>query len=105
LKIWLDDERPAPSGWLLARWPNEVIKLLKRHDVATISLDHDLGNDAHGTGYDVLLWIEEAVLLHGYKPPEILIHSANPAARTRMEAARKSINRLAKQAQGGENEY
>ncbi|WP_309303809.1 cyclic-phosphate processing receiver domain-containing protein [Vibrio parahaemolyticus] len=26
-----------------------------------ISLDHDLRNDDHGTGYDVVLWNEEAV--------------------------------------------
>ncbi|MGL1250664.1 cyclic-phosphate processing receiver domain-containing protein [Vibrio parahaemolyticus] len=28
-----------------------------------MSLDHDLGDDEHGTGYDVVLWIEEAVEL------------------------------------------
>src|SRR6185312_11928716 len=28
LKVFLDDERPAPEGWTLARWPDEVIMLL-----------------------------------------------------------------------------
>jgi len=28
-----------------------------------ISLDHDLGDDDSGTGYDVVLWIEEAVVV------------------------------------------
>jgi hypothetical protein len=55
--------------------------------VSELSLDHDLGDDLHGTGYDVLLWVEEAVVLSGFQPPRITIHSANPAARQRMKAA------------------
>lgn len=45
-----------------------------------ISLDHDLGDDEKGTGYDVVLWIEEAVVTQGFKPREIRLHSANSAA-------------------------
>jgi hypothetical protein len=30
----------------------------------------------------VLLWIEEAVALHGFRPPEILVHSKNPPGTT-----------------------
>ncbi len=41
-----------------------------------LSLDHDLGDDAHGTGYDVLTWIEEAVAIRGFHPPRISVHSA-----------------------------
>ncbi|WP_439037769.1 cyclic-phosphate processing receiver domain-containing protein [Agarivorans sp. QJM3NY_25] len=36
--------------------------MLKTGEVTEISLDHDLGNDDHGTGYDVVLWIEEQTL-------------------------------------------
>jgi hypothetical protein len=73
-------------------WPDEAIALLKTNTVADLSLDHDLGDDLRGTGYDVLLWIEEAVALADFKPPRITIHSANPAARLRMDAAVRSIN-------------
>lgn len=62
-------------------------------DVSEISLDHDLGDDERGTGYHVLLWIEEMVALHNSKPPVIHIHTANPTARNRMEAARSAIYR------------
>ena len=65
-KIWLDDERPAPDGWILARWPQEAISWLASGDVTHISLDHDLGDDSRGTGYDVILWIEEAVATRGF---------------------------------------
>lgn len=86
-KIYLDDLRPAPDGWVRVFWPDEAIALLKTGEVTHLSLDHDLGDDQRGTGYDVLLWIEEAVAIDGFKAPEITVHSANPAARQRMEAA------------------
>lgn len=91
MKIYLDDEREATSGWVRAFWPDEVIELLQKEHVDEISLDHDLGNYQKGTGYDVLLWIEEQVFLNGYIPPKIMVHSANSSARIKMELAIKSI--------------
>jgi len=70
MKIYLDDLRPTPDGWIHAYWPNEVIEYLKTGGVEIISLDHDLGDDERGTGYDVVLWIEEAVQLKGSPPPK-----------------------------------
>lgn len=51
-----------------------------------LSLDHDHGDDERGTGYDVVLWIEEAVMTRGFKPPKITVHSANSSARIKMQA-------------------
>lgn len=96
MRIYLDDERPAPEGWIAARWPQDVIAYLETGNVTEVSLDHDLGDDARGTGYDVVLWIEEAVALRGFKPPKIVVHSGNGAARVRMEAGIASIYRLAR---------
>jgi hypothetical protein len=93
MRVFLDDERTAPSGWVQVRWPAEVVALLETGGVTELSLDHDLGDDERGTGYDVLAWIEEAVVLRGFIPPTITIHSANPAARARMEAALSAIGR------------
>ena len=87
MRVYLDDLRPAPDGWVRVFWPDEAIALLKIGEVTHLSLDHDLGDDPRGTGYDVLLWIEEAVAVSDFKAPEITVHSANPAARQRMEAA------------------
>ena len=50
-----------------------------------ISLDHDLGDDTRGTGYDVIVWIEEAVITRGFIPPIIKIHSANSSAKVKMQ--------------------
>lgn len=95
MKIYLDDERPCPAGYTLVRWPEEAISLLKAEEVEEISLDHDLGDDDRGTGYDVVLWIEEAVATQGFIPPKMNVHSANSSARQKMEAGIKAIERMA----------
>jgi hypothetical protein len=96
VKVWLDDMRPAPEGWIHVRWPEEAIALLEAGAVVELSLDHDLGDaDERRTGYDVLVWIEERVALQGFEPPAIAIHSANASARERMVLAVESIARLA----------
>lgn len=94
LKVYLDDERPTPDGWVGVRWPEEAIRLLESGMVEEISLDHDLGDDERGTGYDVVLWIEEAVACRKFRPPLIHIHTANAAARQRMKAGVECIQRL-----------
>jgi len=94
MRVYLDDERVAPTGWTQARWPNEVITLLKDGHVAEISLDHDLGDDDRGTGYDVLLWIEEQVAINNFSPPIMRVHSANSSARIKMEMAIKKITSM-----------
>ncbi len=97
MKVFLDDERTAPDGWVQVRWPEEAIALLKGGEVEALSLDHDLGDDERGTGYTVLLWLEDQVLVHGMRPPkEISVHSANTSARQKMEAAIQAIRKGAK---------
>ncbi|OYD77455.1 UNVERIFIED_ORG: hypothetical protein BDU10_2560 [Burkholderia sp. CF145] len=71
--------------WQLPRWQTEI---------EAFSLDHDLGDDERGTGYDVILWIEEAVALRGFRPPKILVHSANSSARNKMLSGVAAIERL-----------
>ena len=60
-------------------------------------MDHDLGREE--TGYDVLKWLEEGVATKkiDYIPDVILIHSANPVGRARMEQAIRSILRRRKE--------
>lgn len=49
VKVWFDDEREAPAGWSRVAWPWEIA-LPEAGQVDEISLDHDLGDDARGTG-------------------------------------------------------
>ncbi|GAA6136610.1 hypothetical protein NBRC116583_03570 [Arenicella sp. 4NH20-0111] len=91
MKVYLDDERVTPEGWHRVYWPVEAIELLKSGVVSELSLDHDLGDDDRGTGYDVVLWIEEAVVVDNFLPPKMTVHSANSSARLKMEAGIRSI--------------
>ena len=92
MKVFLDDERVTPDGWWRVYEPHQMIEMLQTGMVTHISLDHDLGDDVNiGTGYDVILWIEEQVVMSDFKPPHILIHTSNPSARQKMEQGRKQI--------------
>lgn len=99
LKLYLDDERETPTGWHRAYTAPEACEILGLHQVEVVSLDHDLGlDDGVGNGYDVLLWIEEQVYTNPdyVMPSEILIHTANPSAATKMVAARNAIYKEAR---------
>ena len=100
MKLYLDDEREAPEGWVRVRWPEEAIELLKTGQVTDLSLDHDLGDDEQGTGYDVVLWIEEAVATGGFVLPRMVVHSANAPARAKMEAGLERIRELVERRTG-----
>lgn len=99
MKVWLDDRRPAPEGWVHVRTPEEAIGLLRGGGVEELSLDHDLGLDVGArerTGYDVLLWLEAEVAAGRMQPPAVMrVHSGNVGAAGRMEQAIESIRRLA----------
>jgi len=95
-RVYLDDERATPPGWVRVFWPDEAIALLETGQVTEISLDHDLGDDQRGTGYDVVLWVEEAVALRGFRPPRMVVHSANSSARQKMLAGIGAIEALAR---------
>lgn len=101
INIYLDDTRAAPDNFILVKTAHECIALLKKlsreqETCNILSLDHDLGDDDKGTGYDVLLWIEERSF-HDKDfiiPRQILIHSSNSSAKVKMNLAIISIMRI-----------
>lgn len=92
MKVYLDDERECLDGYVLAKTAQEAIDFLRTGNVTHISLDHDLGDNTNGTGYDVLCYIEEFMQSN---TPIILIHTGNASARVKMELALKKINERA----------
>lgn len=96
MKLFLDDERAVPEGWCGVTTAYAAIHQLETGNVSELSLDHDLGDEVeNGTGYDVLFWIESAIALEQFRPPEkIIVHSANSSARIKMELAIKQIYKL-----------
>ena len=106
LRIWLDDSRPAPPGWLRVTTVRSSQRLLEAGLVAEISLDYDLGWCAdclgHGehlkhsgqrhcphtpTGYDLVAWMSETDHWSLYPP---IVHSGN------MEGGAKMLGVIAR---------
>lgn len=81
LKIWVDDVRPAPEGYIWLKSVNEVKKyladphILGNYEISLIDLDHDAGDYAKDGGdYIRILDYLEIVGYNG----DLRIHSMNP---------------------------
>lgn len=79
INVYLDDLRPCPRGFTLARNAEECIALLESCEIHILSLDHDLGYD-QPTGYDVTRYMVE----HGKFAREIYLHTSSAIGRTNM---------------------
>lgn len=82
-KLWVDDERPAPEGWIWSKNSLDAINELHKgwpKPIDEMSLDHDLGGD--DTTRRVVLWLCENP---DYWPPVVRVHSANPVGREWLE--------------------
>lgn len=94
-KIFLDDIRPAPTGFELYR-PDRIDQFLEHAiNADVISMDHDLG-DNYPTGYQILCKLEQRAYngeIWSMGAPEILIHSSNPAGVQNLNAAIQAIYR------------
>ncbi|MDQ3170625.1 MAG: hypothetical protein M3Q55_10855 [Acidobacteriota bacterium] len=100
LRVWLDDSRPAPTGWLHLRSVTAAQALLSAKLVREMSLDHDLGwcadcirEGAHlrqsgkrhcphtPTGYDLCIWMADKNVWPLVPPA---VHSGNLEGGARM---------------------
>jgi len=97
MKIFLDDCRQEPSGWTRTHQVDETIGLLVKcqergETVEVVSLDNDLGADVL-EGRKVLDWLEEMKHFNPdfNLPKKVVVHSANPVARQRMETVIKRL--------------
>jgi hypothetical protein len=83
MKLWLDDVRPAPAGWVWVRTAAQCIEMLRLGIVSDLSLDHDLGfDDVDKNGKAVANWLERAVVCHNFAPPvRMHCHSMNPSGK------------------------
>ncbi len=94
VRIWLDDIRTPPDGWIWAKTAHEAIQYISARNVSEVSLDHDLGaeDDAENSGYAVAKYIERAAYLGQIPRIRWSVHSANPVGRKNMEAALKKAD-------------
>lgn len=101
MKLWLDDNRPAPPGWTHARTAEEAMVHLFNGGVEEMDLDHDLGEPecshckgkcdrpcrctchrAMLNGSDLVNWMREQNLWPQNKPK---VHSSNPVGAAYMK--------------------
>lgn len=95
MKIWIDDIRPAPNGYVWCKSVNSAKKVITTYSslvdfnnnivdcIELIDIDHDAGLYAKfgGDYIKLLYWLEET----GRSYP-IRIHSMNVVGRMNMEA-------------------
>ncbi len=85
MKIWLDDVRPAPEGYVLCRSVNEAIRAIEENEkterVEVIDCDHDLGDYAFdgGDGIKLIDWLVERGTFY-----PVRLHTMNPVGRDNM---------------------
>ena len=84
IHLWVDDERPAPQGWVWAKTALEAITVLKSFHVSEISMDHDLG-DVQQDGSQVTCYILEQAYMGNIPKMEWHIHSQNPVGAQKMQ--------------------
>lgn len=92
LKLYLDDVRPCPEGWRLAKSVHEAKWQIAWHiaergedgtytNTFEVSLDHDLGVDENGheqpNGTALVYWLRSASIY----PTNARVHSDNPVGR------------------------
>ena len=86
VKIWVDDIREVPEGYVGTKSVEETIRLIEEIEekggmVELLDLDHDLGDYAQFGG-DAIKILDYLVERETFYP--ILIHTANPVGRANM---------------------
>lgn len=92
MKIWVDDVRPVPAGYVGTKSVNETIALIEKVEadganIELLDLDHDLGDYASDGG-DAIKILDYLAERETFYP--VQIHTANPVGRANME---RTINR------------
>lgn len=97
MKVFLDDIRDTPQGWIRTFTVEQTIEILKTRQVLELSLDNDLGEGLL-EGHKVLDFLEEQVYTDSTFPiPEITVHSSNASRVSYMFRAMKNIWKIRQQ--------
>ncbi len=80
MNVYLDNDRPAPPGFQLARTIDQAKSFLRSGRVDKLSLDYDLDN---GNAMPLLDWMKEQDKWPKYSPR---VHSGNVQGALKMKA-------------------
>jgi len=93
MKLYIDDTRPAPEGWMLAKDYDEAIDLLGTGEITEVSFDYHLG-EFQETGLDIARWYVPKVKDGTLPVPEAVhVHSTHPF-KNKIESALRHIDQL-----------
>jgi hypothetical protein len=103
MKVFMDDARETPEGWVRTYNIEETKNLLSTRMVTHLSLDNDLGSINPDTeGYHVLDWLEELVYHDPTFPiPELAVHSSNLSRKLYMGQVIRKLEAIRQQQVGG----
>lgn len=79
IHVYLDDYRPRPAGFALARTIEECVMLLDEEQVDILSLDYDLG-----WGQPTAIEVVKHIVASGKYPRRIYFHTSSPHGRMQM---------------------
>jgi len=98
MKIYLDDLREPPPGYLLVKRVDKLKEIVreKGQEIEVLDLDNYLGEYFRfgGNGIDFILWLEEAVYTGEVKlnpNVKIISHSSDPVMRDSIEEVGRRI--------------
>jgi len=86
-KLYIDDLRPLPRGWKLARTNSEAIDILSSGKVREVSIDHDIMPIGY-TSQDDETFMPTARFIAAMPPSKhpkmVTIHTSSPTGAARM---------------------
>lgn len=93
MKIWVDDERPAPDGYKCFTNTNSALRFIVPNitDIEIIDLDHDMGGNFGGDAINILEELERKShrsddFKNAVDKIKFRLHSANPVGVLNMRA-------------------
>lgn len=104
VKLYLDDDRQTPDGWVRVYGIEQAKTVLRSRRVSHLSVDNDLGSlDPKTEGFNLLNWLEETVHDDPTFPvPIITVHSANAGRAPSMRQTAAKLELIRQQQVGGE---
>jgi GDP-D-mannose dehydratase len=92
MKLFVDDFREAPKGWVLAKTITQAIKILSTMSVDEVSLDHDIIFETADRkigfseeNFTAVAW-HIAAMPEEIRPKTVFIHTANPTGAKNIES-------------------
>jgi len=85
VKLYVDDVRPCPAGWTVARTPEEAQALLAQGGVDEVSLDYYIGVGDGGNFLSVAYYLAQMPL--DTRPQRVSLHTSSEFGASQLRRA------------------